>query len=371
MTTNVNDQDQQTETAQVPAVVLPALATTMDPTTRGEIDIQIVTAKRFPRSIRKFMEEAESLACLNDDIAASCFYKLKRNSRDEGSKVIEGPSVRFAEIISSCWGNMRIEGRTSHEDDRFVYGQGTSWDLERNVLIRYEVRRRIADRNGRRYSDDMISVTSNAASAIGLRNSVFRTIPKAFWEPILDKARKVAVGDAKSLAERRQKMLDYYTQKLGVSLERVLAYLEVEEIQKVTLQHVEDLRGLATALKEGDAKIDEVFPEPGTPGKGDTAGAALKTAAGKLDALVDKLQKPAAVATTEVVNKETGEVTEQPNLSAEQNAKLAEENAKLDAELAAQEGAAAERKAEPKREEKAQAQDRGGAGRARQSRLME
>lgn len=368
-TSNGSDQDQRTETAQVPEL-LPALATAMDPTTRGEIDIQIVTAKRFPRSIRKFMEEAESLACLNDDIAASCFYKLRRNSRDEGAKTIEGPSVRFAEIISSCWGNMRIEGRTSHEDDRFVYGQGTTWDLERNVLVRYEVRRRIADRNGRRYSDDMISVTSNAASAIGLRNSVFRTIPKAFWEPILDKARKVAVGDVKSLAERRQKMLDYYTQKLGVSLERVLAYLEVEEIQKVTLQHVEDLRGLATALKEGDAKIDDVFPEPGAPAKATTTAPA--GAAAKIDALADKLQKPATTATTtEVVNKETGEVTEQPNLSAEQNAKLAEENAKLDAELAAQEQAAAERKAEPKREERAQAQDRGGAGRQRQSRLME
>src|SRR4029077_2732651 len=37
--------------------------------TRGEIDIQIVTARRFPRSIRAFRDRAMEMATLTEDIA--------------------------------------------------------------------------------------------------------------------------------------------------------------------------------------------------------------------------------------------------------------------------------------------------------------
>jgi len=231
---------------------------TVEAQAHAEIDIQIATAKQYPRDVAKFLKKAESLACLNDDIAAACFYKLKRRSKD-GDKVIEGPSVRFAEIIAATWTNMRIDARTINEDDKFVYSQGTAWDLQENVAIRFETRRRITDSNGRKYNDDLIGVTANAATAIALRNAVFRVIPKAFWENVYDSAKQCAIGNVKTLGERRQKMLDYYTQKLGVAADRVFKYLEITGIESMTLQHVEDLRGLATAIKEGDTTIDKEF----------------------------------------------------------------------------------------------------------------
>lgn len=52
--------------------------------------------------------------------------------------------------------------------------QGVFHDLERNVAITYEVRRRIVDKNGRRYKPDMIGVTANAACSIALRNAILR-----------------------------------------------------------------------------------------------------------------------------------------------------------------------------------------------------
>ena len=48
--------------------------------TRGEIDIQISTAKRYPRSIERFQSEAEAMACLDEHTASECFYALKRLS---------------------------------------------------------------------------------------------------------------------------------------------------------------------------------------------------------------------------------------------------------------------------------------------------
>lgn len=235
--------------------VLPAELTQHDTQTRGEIDIQIATAKRFPRDITRFIKSAETLATISDDIAASCYYKLKRAGKD-----VEGPSVRFAEIIATCWGNVRIDARTVGEDARFVYAEGVAWDLERNSAIRFGTRRRITTKNGDKYSDDMIAQTANAAAAIALRNCVFRVVPKAFWEPVYEKAKEVAVGSAETLDARRRKLVDYFQRKHNVGADRLCAYLGVEGIEGIGLKHVEDLRGLATALKDGDAKVEDTFP---------------------------------------------------------------------------------------------------------------
>jgi len=221
---------------------------------RGEIDIQIATAKRYPRSVKLFLNQATEMATLNEEIAESCFYALPRDG-----KTVEGPSARLAEICASAWGHMRIEGRVVDEDDRFVTARGTSWDLQSNVAIGYEVRRRITDRQGRKYKDDMIGVTANAATSIALRNAVFKNIPSSFWRPIYDACRKVAVGDAQTLADRRSKMLAHF-QKSGVTEARVLAQLGVKGVEDVTLEHLATLKGLATAIKEGDTTVDEAFP---------------------------------------------------------------------------------------------------------------
>ena len=293
--------------------------------TRGEIDIQINTAKKHPRDIATFLRKAETWATINDEIAAGCFYKLKRKSRDGGTAFIEGPSVRLAEIVASAYGNMRIDARTVDEDDRFVYSQGVAWDLQENVAIRFEVRRRITTNTGARFNDDMIGVTANAASAIALRNSVFRVVPKAFWEPIFEKAKAVAAGTQEQLGQRRQKMLDYFVSKLGVDKEKVFKHLEIDGVESMTVTHVETLRGLATAIKEGDTTIDKEFYDKAEEGKMPTPRAKTdaKTDDSKSAPVVDKEIKPGVIpgvpgtvkpAVAEQPANETTDATKEPTL---------------------------------------------------------
>lgn len=246
--------------------VLPGLGTMLEAQTRGEIDIQIVTAKRFPRSIQSFKAKALAMATLDEETAAACFYVLP--ARKGSDKPIEGPSARLAEIVASAWGHMRIEARVVGEDERFVTSRGTAWDLENNVAIAFEVRRRITDRSNRRYSDDMIGVTANAASSIALRNAVFKVVPSAFTREIYLKCREVAVGNAQTLGAKRQAMLEYF-QKMGVPPARVFALLEVKGVDDITLDHLATLKGLATAIKEGETSVDEAF----APSTGSTNGA--------------------------------------------------------------------------------------------------
>lgn len=226
--------------------------------TRAETDMQIETAKKYPRSIKKFRQDAMSMATADIETAASCFYKLKRG-HGEDAKVIEGPSVRLAEIIANAWGNMRYGARIVNEGEREVTAQGIAHDLEKNVASSIEVARRITTKDGRRFGDDMVQVTKNAACSIALRNAIFKTVPFTYAKQVYEAAKKVAVGGAKTLKERCQQMLEAFS-KISVSKEQVLTYLEKISIEEIGLSEIELMIGVFTAIKDGDTTIDQAFP---------------------------------------------------------------------------------------------------------------
>lgn len=246
-------QPDPVETAD-PIEVRPSLA--LEAQTHAEVDVQITTARRYPRSVRTFIDEALAMATLDEETAAACFYALPRDG-----KTIDGPSARLAEIVASAWGHMRVQARIVDEDDRFVTARGEAWDIQRNVAIAFDTRRRITDKKGKKYSDDMVMVTGNAASSIALRNAIFKAVPSAFWRPIYLKCREVAVGKAETLVHKRTAMLAYF-QKMGVDEARVLATLGVHGVEDIGLEQLATLRGLATAVKDGETSVDDAFPVP-------------------------------------------------------------------------------------------------------------
>lgn len=232
---------------------------------KSEIDMQIATAHRYPRSIKRFRDESLQMVTLNESVAESCIYALPR-----GGKTIEGPSARFAEVVASAWGNCRAGARTISDQGDFVTAQGVFHDLERNVAITYEVQRRITDSKGKRYNADMIGVTANAACSVALRNAILKGVPKAFWDDMYQAARRTVMGDFKTLANRRAEAMKAFM-GFGVTEAQVLAKLEVSGIEDIGLEHLVTLRGLLTALREGDTTPEQAF----------SSGDASSTPAGK------------------------------------------------------------------------------------------
>jgi hypothetical protein len=220
---------------------------------KSEIDQQIATAHRFPRNLTRFRREALQMVTLNEAVAEQCIYALPRDG-----KTIEGPSARFAEVVASAWGNCRAGARVVDDRGEFVTAQGVFHDLERNVAITYEVQRRIVDKHGKRYKPDMIGVTANAACSIALRNAILKGVPKAFWDDMYGAARQVVMGDVKTLANRRADAIAAF-QKFGVTPEQICAKLEVAGTQDIGLEHLVVLRGLLTAIKDGDTTPEDAF----------------------------------------------------------------------------------------------------------------
>lgn len=220
---------------------------------KSEIDMQIATAKQYPRSVKRFRSEALDMVTLTEKVAQECIYALPRDGKN-----IEGPSARFAEVIASAWGNCRVGARTVGEEDGFIIAQGAFHDLERNVAIQYEVRRRITDKYGKKFKADMVGVTANAACSIALRNAVLKGIPKAFWSEMYDAARQTVMGDAKTLTNRRAEALAFL-QKLGATPEMICKKLGVPGVEDIGLDEIVILRGLATAIKDGETTVEQAF----------------------------------------------------------------------------------------------------------------
>jgi hypothetical protein len=152
--------------------------------------------------MKAFEAKAKELACYNERIAQSTYYKLPR-----GGKNIEGPSIRLAEILAVAWKNLYFGSRTKEEADQYIVAEGYCYDLENNIGVVREVRRRITDKEGKRFNEDMVNLTANAAGAIAMRNAILAIIPRAFADDIFAKAKEVALGKEKGLETRRAQVV--------------------------------------------------------------------------------------------------------------------------------------------------------------------
>ncbi len=248
-----------TETLDVEVVDVSDQPVALDPITRAEVDVAITTAKRYPRQIKKFADDLVSMATIDVETAEGCFYSLRRQG-----KTIQGPSVRMAELAVSAWGNIRAGSRIlgQTDDGKFIKAMGVCHDLERNVYVAMESQRRITNRDGRTYGDDMIGVTANAAAAIGFRNAVLKVIPRAMIASAYRRVVKVATGNAKTLVERREDVFERLRNlNPMITDERILASLGRPSINEVTLDDVPHLVGLGTAIRDKQQSIEEAFPE--------------------------------------------------------------------------------------------------------------
>lgn len=88
--------------------------------TSAEIDKQIATAHQYPRNVASCMQNITALALLDEEIAGSCYYHLERTDKNGEKAIIEGPSIRLAEIVAANWGNLRIGTRVVGNDGRMV-----------------------------------------------------------------------------------------------------------------------------------------------------------------------------------------------------------------------------------------------------------
>ena len=229
----------------------------IDAVERANVDSQVATAKQYPRDLARSVNNSIAMATMDAATAQSCGYALPR-----GGKPITGPSVHLAKLIVSNWGNMRAEAKVVQITDKQVISRGTCWDLENNVATAFEVRRSIIGKGGKRFSDDMITVTGNAANSIAYRNAVFSVIPKAIIDKVYQAAQHYITGDLsdeEKLVARRKKCIDFFKSEYGITEDEVVMLCGKHTVNQIKADQIALLLGITQSLKDGDTTVEDLM----------------------------------------------------------------------------------------------------------------
>jgi hypothetical protein len=250
----------QTEQKPIDAqleVLPPAALESME---RAQIDVQIATAHRYPRSIEMFKKQAISLVTQDAATAEECIYSRPVG----GGKVAEGCSIRLAEVVASCYSNLRVGARVIEQTDRWVKCEGFCHDLQNNVASKSEVIESTVDKEGRPFSERMRVVVAKAALSKARRDAILTIVPRAICKPIIEAAKAVIRGDNQTVDQRQKKVKEWLRQ-IKVDEARVFAVLGVKGWSEVGVEQLETLTGLRTAINDNETNPEESFPRVSKP----------------------------------------------------------------------------------------------------------
>ena len=258
----MNPPNQSSKTAEL-EVIQPSALESLE---RASIDVQVSTAHRFPRSLEKFRERALSMVSIDEETAESCIYRRpvgkKKNEKGQWvEEYAEGASIRMAEIVAACYGNLRVASRIIEQTDRHVKCEGVAHDLESNYAGKSEAFEPTVKQSGEPYSEGMRAVVAKACLAKVYRDAVFKVVPRALCKVMYQKAMEVATGTTRPIEQRRAKVKAWLN-SIRVDDTRVFAALGINGWSEVGNEQLLILTGLKTAIADKDTTVEEAFPMP-------------------------------------------------------------------------------------------------------------
>lgn len=222
----------------------------------AEAQGKLVIAKRFPRDeVAAFAKAME--ACQRPAMAEKAFYSFPRS----GQKV-EGPTIRFAEELARCWGNIDYGIKELSQDDGKSEMQAYAWDLETNAQSvqnftnphQREVGKKMQTLTSQR---DIYENNANMATR-RLRSRILAILPSWFVEEcIVECKRTIAGNNDTPLIDRVKKMVLQFA-KLGVTQEQIEARLK-RKVDTMTIDDFTDYIGIYNAIKNGESKVADWF----------------------------------------------------------------------------------------------------------------
>ena len=224
---------------------------------RAAIDIQIATAKRYPRELMRVKNNSIAIVCMDKETAESCRY-----AKPVAGKSITGASVHLARIVCQQYGNIRVQQRIKQITDRTIVAEAAAIDLETNYAVCVEARRSILDKKGNRYSESVIETNAMAILAIAERNAILKVVPKALVDTVYKEAFTFANGDLSDNAKLQvaaNKSFEFFKTEYGATEEEILLCLGLKTREALKAEHIADLRGYAQALKDKELSPDELF----------------------------------------------------------------------------------------------------------------
>lgn len=222
----------------------------------AEAQGKLVIAKRFPRDeVAAYNRVAQ--ACQRKGIAEKAFYSYSR-----GGGTVSGPTIRFAEELARCWGNIDYGIKELSQDDGKSEMQAYAWDLETNAQsVQNFTNPHIREVGGKAKvltsQRDIYEINANMG-ARRLRSRILAILPNDLVDMAIAECKKTIAGNNdEPLIDRVKKMVVAFA-KVGVTQEQIEARLK-RKVDTMTVDDFTDYIGIYNAIKNGESKVAEWF----------------------------------------------------------------------------------------------------------------
>lgn len=217
---------------------------------------QVAKAERCPRDeIAAYKRVIQ--ACQRPKMAEKAFYSYPR-----GKQTVEGVTIRFAEELALCWGNIDFGIKELSRDENKTELQAYAWDMQSNVRSVQN----FVNPHQREAFGKMQTLTSNRDiyennSNMGARRKramILAVLPSWLVDEAIDECKRTLAGNNSiPLIDRINNMVVQFS-KLGVTQEQLERRLK-RKLDTITPDDFVEYVGIFNAIKNGESKAAEWF----------------------------------------------------------------------------------------------------------------
>lgn len=221
----------------------------------------LLLAKQFPRNYTTSFANAIQ-ACQRREFAEKAFYSYPR-----GKETVTGVTIRFAEELARCYGNINYGFKELSRGDEKTEMQAFCWDLETNSKTEqnFVVEHVLESKNGVRQltsQRDIYERTANDGSR-RLRSRILAILPPDLVEACVKECKKTLAGNSDMpLLDKINQLVVYFAKK-GVSQEMLEKRLN-HKIEAMYPEELVEYMGIYNSLIQKESTISEWFEQPKT-----------------------------------------------------------------------------------------------------------
>lgn len=232
----------------------------------AEAQGKLVIAKRFPRDeVAAYNRMIE--ACRRKGLAEKAFYAYNR-----AGSTVEGPSIRLAEELARCYGNIDYGIKELSQDAGKSEMQAYAWDLETNTMsvqnfTNLHVREvsefdKVAGRKQTVLKPlvstrDVYEINANMG-ARRLRARILAILPTDYVDAAIKECKKTIGGSSDEPLIDRVKKLVVAFGGAGVRQEQLEARLG-RKIETMTVDDLTEHLGIYNAIKNKESTVADWF----------------------------------------------------------------------------------------------------------------
>lgn len=221
----------------------------------AEVQAAYVIAKKFPRDENQAYMKIMN-ACKRPYLAEQAMYAYPR-----GGTLVNGPSIRLAEVMAQAWGNMEFGIKEVSQSNGISTVEAYAIDLETNTRkpVIFYVKHERHTKNGiKKLTDprDIYELVANQG-ARRLRNCILAIIPGDVQEAAVAQCKKTMETGEVPLVERIRIMVTKFDE-IGVKVEHLEKRLG-HKLDATIAQEIVTLQGIYKSIKDGFSGREEFF----------------------------------------------------------------------------------------------------------------